>query len=86
MLPSRENKNGSGLDNQLLDGVSRSTDVFLGFLSGAAPAPLAAEDLPDNGFPNKSYSIADLPNGGCTVVNPPDCDDDRMESRAFNVR
>jgi len=34
-----------------------------------------------NSFPKRSYCIAELPNGGCTVVNPPDQDDDRMEAR-----
>lgn len=93
MLPSRENKNGSTLDDQSLASIARVTDAFIAFLEGAAPSPLPDGDLPsegqESGFigsPSKSYCITDLPNGGVQIVNPPDFDDNRMESRTFNVR
>jgi len=92
MLPSRENKNGSTFDDQSLTSIARVTDAFIAFLEGAAPSPLPCPDLPvegqESGFtgsPSKSYCIEDLPNGGVRVVNPPDYDDDRMESRTFNA-
>ena len=33
------------------------------------------------GFAYEQYCMADLPNGGVQIVNPHDCDDDRMEAR-----
>ena len=40
-----------------------------------------------NSLPKRSrFGIRHEPNGGVQIVNPPDCDDDRMESRTFNVR
>ena len=92
MFPTLENMNGSTLENQSLAAVCRVTDAFIAFLEGAA-TPLRAGDLPatgpeaalagdsGSGLPNKSHCIADLPNGGCVIVNPPDPDDDRMEAR-----
>lgn len=92
MLPSRDHSNGSTFDDQSLASIARVTDAFIAFLEGAAPSPLACPDLPaegqESGFtgsPSKSYCIEDLPNGGVQIVNPPDCDDDRMESRTFNA-
>jgi len=80
--------NGETLDDQSLTSIARVTDAFIAFLEGAAPSPLARVDLPaegqESGFigsPSKSYCITDLPNGGCMIVNAPDEDDDRMESR-----
>ena len=80
-----------------LDGIARSTDVFLASLTGGAPAalPLAltGPDLPvkgaETGFvaasgsPNKSYCMTELKNGGVILSSLPDIDDNFRESRRF---
>ena len=88
--PSRHQENGLGRANiSALSGIAACWDKFL----ADVVTPLSGGDLPSEGqesgsigSPNKSYSIAELPNGGVQIVNPPDCDDDRMESRTFNAQ
>ena len=76
--------NGSGLQNQSLVAVARCWDKFLTDLVSPAPAKgLLAAGSGFIGSPKRSYCIAELPNGGVQIVNPPDCDDDRMESRRW---
>jgi hypothetical protein len=89
MLPSRDHSNGSTrLNTSALAGIAACWDKFL----ADVVTPLPGADLPSEeqeaasiGSPSKSYCIEDLPNGGCMIVNPPDYDDDRMESRTFNA-
>ena len=83
--PSRHHENGLGRPNASpLAGIAACWDRFLSDIV----TPLPDGDLPSEGreaasigSPSKSYCIEDLPNGGVRIVNPPDQDDDRMESR-----
>lgn len=87
--PSRHQENGLGRRNiSGLAGIAACLDKFLSDV--VTPSP--GRDLPSEGqgsgfigSPSKSYCIMDLPNGGCMIVNPPDEDDDRLESRTFNA-
>lgn len=67
-------------------------DVGLSGLRGGF-LPAKGLGLPVNGtsagnsLPKRSkFGIRHEPNGGVQIVNPPDFDDDRMESRTFNVQ
>ena len=88
--PSRHQENGLGCANiSALAGIAACWDKFL----ADVVTPLPGGDLPSEGqgsgfigSPNKSYCMEELDNGGVQIVNPPDCDDDRMESRTFNVQ
>ena len=88
--PSLHQENGLGRANiSALSGIAACWDKFLADLV----TPLPGRDLPSEGqesasigSPNKSYCMEELANGGVQIVNPPDCDDDRMESRTFNVQ
>jgi hypothetical protein len=58
-------------------GVKSPASALNGAVSG---------NVTGNSFPNRSkFGIRHEPNGGVQIVNPPDCDDDRRESRTFNV-
>ena len=66
--------------------------VGLAGLSKGGEMPVKGLDSPElglsagNSLPKRSkFGIKHEPNGGVQIVNPPDCDDDRMESRTFNV-
>ena len=83
--PSRDQENGLGrLNASPLAGIAACWDKFLAnVVTPAQDGDLTSEGQ-ESGFigsPSKSYCITDLPNGGVQIVNPPDCDDNRMESR-----
>lgn len=83
--PSRHQENGLGRANTSpLAGIAACWDKFLADVVTPAPdgdLPVMGKETASMGSPKRSYCITDLPNGGCTVVNPPDCDDDRREAR-----
>lgn len=87
--PSRHHENGLGRANiSALAGIAACWDKFLADVVTPSPdgdLPVMGPETGSIGSPSKSYCIADLPNGGVQIVNAPDEDDDRMESRTFNA-
>jgi hypothetical protein len=83
--PSRDQEKGLGRPNASpLAGIAACWDRFLSDIVTPAPdgdLPSEGQESASIGSPSKSYCMEELANGGVQIVNPPDCDDDRMEAR-----